>query len=126
MHHARFLLLHECHHFAVHQYPTLHTLTPNASLTASPTRSIACPIFSSVAAANVARRNSCVGSLVLSPRNHEPLDSSTPFSTHARNISSSISRMDLVPASGWLARLTSSQSWGGGVSVDVNRKVGRM
>lgn len=86
-------------------------LTPKLSLTATPKRSIASVIFSSAAAANVARKNISVWTKPSrSATNQLPLLTRTPWLTAARKISSSISERDLVLAWGCRCQLTLSQS----------------
>lgn len=89
---------------------------PKIFLTATPNLSIALVMFSSDAAANVARRKSSLGTkLSRSAMNQLPLLTSTPSSMAARKTSSSSSRRVLVFVEGYLVWSTLNQSCRGSV-----------
>ena len=89
-----------------------HNYNPKMPRRAMPNLAIASLILSAEAAANVARKNSSVGTkFSRSALNQLPLLTRTPCSTAARKTSSSISRMDLVFAAGCLCQSTVSQSY---------------
>lgn len=69
---------------------------------ASPSLRVASIMLSGVAAANVARKNSPLGSASWSAINQEPAATRTPLSMQSLNISASISDMLMVEAHGCL------------------------
>lgn len=88
-------------------------LSSKLALTATPNLSIASVICSLEAAANVARKNISVGTKFdLSAANQLPRDMSTPCSTAARKISSSMAAMSLVLECGCLCQSNFSHNCG--------------
>lgn len=79
------------------------------SLTAVANRSIALSMLSSDAEAKFVRKKSSLGARSRSVRNHDPQAARTPFSMHDLKIPSSISRIDLVDASGCFVWSTFNQ-----------------
>jgi hypothetical protein len=82
---------------------------------AVPSLSMASAIFSGDAAANVARKNICIGtkslfSAIFSAANQLPGEMRTPLSTEARKSSSSMAARSLVLASGCFFQLISIHS----------------
>lgn len=109
LHTHRLSISHEVFSLPALQYPLQESPTylykPNSSLTASPNLSIAVVIFSGVAAANVALKNSSFGTkFSRSALNQLPLLTKTPLSTAARKTLSSNSGIEnglVVVWEGW-------------------------